>query len=71
MLDELEAIEIPVPCPACGSNTLKCFGWIKANEMLTCSMCSEPIRLDNHGFRDALVDAEKSIARARKQHRSR
>jgi hypothetical protein len=67
MASELEDIEIPVPCPGCGNNTLKSLKWLKANDDLTCSICSETVHLDDHGFRDALRDAEKSVARLRKE----
>ena len=66
MADELEEIEIPVPCPGCANNTLKRVRWLKAHDQLACYSCNETIRLDDDGFRDAILDAAKSIARIRK-----
>ena len=66
MSDKLEEIEIPVPCPGCGNNNLKSVRWLKAHCELACCVCDETIKLDDHGFRDAVLDAEKSIARIRK-----
>lgn len=65
MASELDGIEIPVPCPECGGNTLKSYGWLKRNKELACSRCDETIQLNDHGFRDALLDAERCIARVR------
>ena len=67
MGNQLEEIEIPVPCPGCGSNTLKSIRWLKGHQKLACRACAQPINLDDHGFRAAILDAERSIARIRKE----
>lgn len=66
MTDDLEEIEIPVPCPECGNNTLKSVRWLKAHCKLACGACNEAIQLDDRGFRDAVLDADKIIARIRR-----
>jgi hypothetical protein len=65
MASKLDEIEIPVPCPGCGNNNLKSILWLKAHHRLACRVCDVTIQLDDHGFRDAILDAEKSIARIR------
>jgi ribosomal protein S27E len=67
MPDGLEEIEMPVRCPACGNNTLRSVRWLKAHLQLDCETCQETIRLDERGSRDAILDAEKSIARIRRR----
>lgn len=63
MATGLDDLEIPVPCPGCGNNTLRSLGWLKLHDEMSCSTCNESVDLDDHGFRDALRDAEKSVAR--------
>lgn len=68
MADVLEEIEIPVPCPACGNNNLRSVRWLRAGRPLACGSCGETINLDSRGIRDAIRDAEKSIARIRRDY---
>ena len=63
MASELEEIEIAIACQECGNSFLKSVRLLKAHHQLACSTCEAAIQLDDHGFRDAVLDTEKSIAR--------
>lgn len=65
--DDLEEVEIAVTCPKCGNNALKSIGSLDDQRQLACGSCDESFSLDDNGFRDAVLDARKSIARARKE----
>lgn len=62
MTNDLNELEVSVPCSGCGHGTLRSVGWLKTNELLNCDRCSCPIDLDAVDFRQSLKDVERTIA---------
>lgn len=69
MANQLEETEIPVSCSGCGNNTLTSIRRLRDRHQVDCGVCGEEVNLDNQGFRDAILDAEKSIARVSEEFR--
>jgi hypothetical protein len=56
----LDDAAFDIPCPNCGQETKKGFGWIKGNSEFICA-CGAKIRLDTDQFRSEITKAEAAV----------
>ena len=68
MTGYLDDAPLGVPCAKCGAETQKTFGWLKANQHLTCS-CGFTIVIDDHQVRESLGKVDRSLDDLRKSLR--
>jgi hypothetical protein len=52
---------LDLPCGACGHETPKTVGWIKANDHFVCDACGTRTNLDRSDLLGKLKKAEKAL----------
>ena len=57
----LSPVPFCFPCPRCGNEFTKTFGWLKYNDQIVCPECKHTVVFDAKQFRRALEEMTETL----------